>query len=164
MSFMFSLCASHNASGAHRVRITLINSLFFLLLLLSQLFSCRSEARYPDTVAVTYDPANRWLSCVYNDHSVYVWDVRDLRDPRRAGKLYSALYHSSCVWSLEVSVPINHKHNGGRLQSHTEVKGHTANTSYQHLLLTALSSVRPSSESANLYGLRIHLKHGQQIP
>lgn len=72
---------------------------------LSQLFSCRPEARYPDTVAVTYDPTNRWLSCIYNDHSVYVWDVRDLcdpRDPRRAGKLYSALYHSSCVWSLEV--------------------------------------------------------------
>ncbi|XP_026007027.1 mitogen-activated protein kinase-binding protein 1 isoform X2 [Astatotilapia calliptera] len=68
----------------------------------SQLFSCRPESRYPDTVAVTYDPANRWLSCVYNDHSVYVWDIRDLRDPRKAGKLYSALYHSSCVWSLEM--------------------------------------------------------------
>ncbi|XP_056282358.1 mitogen-activated protein kinase-binding protein 1 isoform X2 [Pseudoliparis swirei] len=68
----------------------------------SQLFSSRPEARYPDTVALTYDPASRWLSCVYNDHSVYVWDVRDLRDPRRAGKLYSALYHSACVWSLEV--------------------------------------------------------------
>ncbi|XP_058472258.1 mitogen-activated protein kinase-binding protein 1 isoform X3 [Solea solea] len=69
----------------------------------SQLFSSRSDARYPDTVAVTFDPTNRWLSCIYNDHSVYVWDVRDLRDLRRAGKLYSALYHSSCVWSLEVS-------------------------------------------------------------
>nr|XP_046268092.1 mitogen-activated protein kinase-binding protein 1 isoform X2 [Scatophagus argus] len=68
----------------------------------SQLFSCRSEARYPDTVAVTYDPASRRLSCIYNDHSVYVWDVRDVCDPRRAGKLYSALYHSSCVWSVEV--------------------------------------------------------------
>ncbi|XP_072221394.1 mitogen-activated protein kinase-binding protein 1 isoform X2 [Leuresthes tenuis] len=68
----------------------------------SQLFSCRAESPYPDTVAVTYDPTNRWLSCVYNDHSVYVWDVRDLQDLRRAGKLYSALYHSSCVWSLEV--------------------------------------------------------------
>ncbi|XP_035850289.1 mitogen-activated protein kinase-binding protein 1 isoform X2 [Sander lucioperca] len=68
----------------------------------SQLFCSRPDARYPDTVAVTYDPASRWLSCVYNDHSVYVWDVRDLRDPRRAGKLYSALYHASCVWSLEV--------------------------------------------------------------
>ncbi|XP_068194880.1 mitogen-activated protein kinase-binding protein 1 isoform X2 [Antennarius striatus] len=68
----------------------------------SHLFSSHPDAHYPDTVAVTYDPANRWLSCIYNDHSVYVWDVRDLRDPRRAGKLYSALYHSSCVWSLEV--------------------------------------------------------------
>ncbi|XP_026164217.1 mitogen-activated protein kinase-binding protein 1 isoform X2 [Mastacembelus armatus] len=68
----------------------------------SQLFSCKSEARYPDTVAVTYDPTNRWLSCVYNDHSIYVWDVRDLRDSRGAGKLYSALYHASCVWSVEV--------------------------------------------------------------
>ncbi|KAM4625238.1 mitogen-activated protein kinase-binding protein 1 [Polymixia lowei] len=66
----------------------------------SQLFSCEgSGARYPDTVAVSYDPASRWLSCVYNDHSLYVWDVRDLH---RAGKLYSSLYHSSCVWSLEV--------------------------------------------------------------
>ncbi|XP_061598918.1 mitogen-activated protein kinase-binding protein 1 isoform X3 [Cololabis saira] len=65
----------------------------------SQLFSCRPESRYPDTVAVTYDSTNHWLSCVYNDHSVYVWDVRDLR---RAGKLYSALHHSSCVWSVEV--------------------------------------------------------------
>ncbi|CAJ1074945.1 LOW QUALITY PROTEIN: mitogen-activated protein kinase-binding protein 1-like [Xyrichtys novacula] len=68
----------------------------------SQLFSTRPEARYPDTVALTFDPSSGWLSCVYNDHSVYVWDVRDLRDPRRAGKLYSALYHSSCVWSVEV--------------------------------------------------------------
>ncbi|KAM6912799.1 mitogen-activated protein kinase-binding protein 1 [Xenentodon cancila] len=65
----------------------------------SQLFSCVAESRYPDTVAVTYDSTNHWLSCVYNDHSVYVWDVRDIR---RAGKLYSALHHSSCVWSVEV--------------------------------------------------------------
>lgn len=72
----------------------------FLFSVLSQLFSYRAESRYPDTVAVTYDPNNHWLSCVYNDHSMYVWDVRDLR---RAGKLHSALYHSSCVWSVEVS-------------------------------------------------------------
>lgn len=80
-----------------------MSSCFLLLALLSQLFSNQPEARYPDTVAVTYDPTSRWLSCVYNDHSVYVWDVRELRDPRRAGKLYSALYHSACVWSVEVS-------------------------------------------------------------
>uniref|UniRef100_A0A8C8F762 Mitogen-activated protein kinase binding protein 1 n=1 Tax=Oncorhynchus tshawytscha TaxID=74940 RepID=A0A8C8F762_ONCTS len=65
----------------------------------SHLFSHKMDARYPDTVAVSYDPASRWLSCVYNDHSLYVWDVRDLR---KVGKVYSALYHSACVWSVEV--------------------------------------------------------------
>ncbi|KAK1900162.1 Mitogen-activated protein kinase-binding protein 1, partial [Dissostichus eleginoides] len=56
-------------------------------------------AQYPDTLALTFDPASRHLTCVYNDHSVYVWDVKDVRN---VGKLYSALYHSSCVWSVEV--------------------------------------------------------------
>ncbi|XP_014066722.1 mitogen-activated protein kinase-binding protein 1 isoform X5 [Salmo salar] len=65
----------------------------------SHLFSHKMDARCPDTVAVSYDPASRWLSCVYNDHSLYVWDVRDLR---KVGKVYSALYHSACVWSVEV--------------------------------------------------------------
>ncbi|XP_037690172.1 mitogen-activated protein kinase-binding protein 1 isoform X2 [Choloepus didactylus] len=65
----------------------------------SRLFSGVASARYPDTIALTFDPANQWLSCVYNDHSIYVWDVRD---PKKVGKVYSALYHSSCVWSVEV--------------------------------------------------------------
>ncbi|XP_049595805.1 mitogen-activated protein kinase-binding protein 1 isoform X4 [Syngnathus scovelli] len=68
----------------------------------SSLFCLRPDAQYPDTVALTYDSSSGWLSCVYSDHSVYVWDVGDLRDPCRVGKLYSALYHASCVWSLEV--------------------------------------------------------------
>uniref|UniRef100_A0A8C1HWX2 Mitogen-activated protein kinase binding protein 1 n=1 Tax=Cyprinus carpio carpio TaxID=630221 RepID=A0A8C1HWX2_CYPCA len=65
----------------------------------SHLFAYKENVRCPDTVAVSYDPTNRWLSCVYSDHSLYVWDVRDLR---KVGKVYSALYHSSCVWSMEV--------------------------------------------------------------
>ncbi|KAB1278326.1 Mitogen-activated protein kinase-binding protein 1 [Camelus dromedarius] len=65
----------------------------------SRLFSGVANARYPDTIALTFDPTNQWLSCVYNDHSIYVWDVRD---PKKVGKVYSALYHSSCVWSVEV--------------------------------------------------------------
>lgn len=69
-------------------------------LVISHLFTYKLDARYPDTVAVSYDSTNRWLSCVYNDHSLYVWDVRDLR---KVGKVFSALYHSSCVWSVEVS-------------------------------------------------------------
>ncbi|MEQ2200853.1 hypothetical protein XENOCAPTIV_004025, partial [Xenoophorus captivus] len=65
---------------------------------IASVVDARKDSRYPDTVAVTFDPTNRWLSCVYNDHSLYVWDVQELH---RAGKLYSALYHSSCVWGLE---------------------------------------------------------------
>ncbi|XP_066532942.1 mitogen-activated protein kinase-binding protein 1-like isoform X3 [Hoplias malabaricus] len=61
-------------------------------------FSGKPDDRCPDSVAVTYDPVNLWLSCVYNDHSLYVWDVRDLQG---VGKVHSALYHSSCVWDLQ---------------------------------------------------------------
>uniref|UniRef100_A0A667XBR7 WD repeat domain 62 n=1 Tax=Myripristis murdjan TaxID=586833 RepID=A0A667XBR7_9TELE len=56
-------------------------------------------AQHPDTLALTFDPAARRLTCVYSDHSVFVWDVGDMRS---VGKLYSALYHSGCVWSVEV--------------------------------------------------------------
>ncbi|NXA44370.1 MABP1 protein, partial [Nothocercus julius] len=65
----------------------------------SRLFSGMTDAKYPDTIALTFDPTNQWLSCVYNDHSLYVWDVRD---PKKVGKVYSALYHSSCVWNIEM--------------------------------------------------------------
>lgn len=53
-------------------------------------------------LALTFDPASKHLTCVYNDHSVYVWDVKDVRN---AVKLYSALYHSGSVWSVEVRSP-----------------------------------------------------------
>ncbi|XP_059187042.1 WD repeat-containing protein 62 [Centropristis striata] len=75
----------------HRLGVDLTQS--------SSLLPASPGAQYPDTLALTFDPAARHLTCVYNDHSVYVWDVKDVRN---AGKLYSALYHSSCVWSVEV--------------------------------------------------------------
>ncbi|XP_039922494.1 mitogen-activated protein kinase-binding protein 1 isoform X2 [Hirundo rustica] len=65
----------------------------------SRLFSGVADAKYPDTIALTFDPTNQWLSCVYNDHSLYVWDIKD---PKKVGKVYSALYHSSCVWNIEM--------------------------------------------------------------
>ncbi|XP_049446421.1 mitogen-activated protein kinase-binding protein 1-like isoform X1 [Epinephelus fuscoguttatus] len=65
----------------------------------SHLFSTKPDARYPDVIAVTYDPISQWLSCVYNDHSVYVWDVRDVS---RVGKVHSALFHAACVGDLEM--------------------------------------------------------------
>lgn len=63
--------------------------------------SCRkTEAVYPDTVAVTFDPIHQWLSCVYRDHSIYIWDVKDIN---KVGKMWSELFHSSYVWNVEVS-------------------------------------------------------------
>lgn len=67
---------------------------------ISHLFSTKTDTRYPDSTAVTYDPVSNWLSCVYSDHSLYVWDVRDVN---RAGKVHSALFHAACVWDLEVN-------------------------------------------------------------
>lgn len=71
------------------------------LLSFSHLFSTKTDAHYPDTIAVTYDPISHWLSCVYNDHSLYVWDVRDVN---RVGKVHSALFHAACIGDLEVNV------------------------------------------------------------
>ena len=38
-----------------------------------------ANAKYPDTVAVTYDETNHKVTCVYSDRSLYLWDVRDIR-------------------------------------------------------------------------------------
>ncbi|XP_033931593.1 mitogen-activated protein kinase-binding protein 1-like [Pseudochaenichthys georgianus] len=65
----------------------------------SHLFPTMTDARYPDTIAVTFDPVSQWLSCVYSDHSVYVWDVTDIS---RVEKVHSALYHAACVGDLEM--------------------------------------------------------------
>ncbi|XP_053123806.1 WD repeat-containing protein 62 [Hemicordylus capensis] len=54
---------------------------------------------YPDTIALAFDPCHHWLSCVYKDHSVYIWDVKDTS---QVGKVWSDLFHSSFVWNIEV--------------------------------------------------------------
>ncbi|XP_045458024.1 mitogen-activated protein kinase-binding protein 1 [Melitaea cinxia] len=66
---------------------------------INHMFSQPNNARYPDAIALTYDERNHKLTCVYNDHSLYVWDVRDIK---RVGKSHSALYHSACIWGLDV--------------------------------------------------------------
>ncbi|XP_035456107.2 uncharacterized protein LOC118280268 isoform X7 [Spodoptera frugiperda] len=66
---------------------------------ISHMFTQPSNARYPDAVALTYDERNHKLTCVYNDHSLYVWDVRDIK---RVGKSHSALYHSACIWGVDM--------------------------------------------------------------
>ncbi|XP_077991093.1 uncharacterized protein LOC144445426 [Glandiceps talaboti] len=64
----------------------------------SHLVSTRDNAIYPDTVAITLDDKNNRLTAVYNDHSFYVWDVRDIK---KIGKSWSFLYHSAPVWGVE---------------------------------------------------------------
>ncbi|KAK7907226.1 hypothetical protein WMY93_015838 [Mugilogobius chulae] len=65
----------------------------------SHTLSSSVEPRYPDVIAVTFDPGSGWLSCVYSDHSVFVWDLTDVN---RVEKVYSALYHGACVWDLQM--------------------------------------------------------------
>lgn len=38
-----------------------------------------SNAKYPDATAVTFDEQNFKVTVIYNDHSIYVWDVRDIK-------------------------------------------------------------------------------------
>ncbi|XP_025026919.1 WD repeat-containing protein 62, partial [Python bivittatus] len=59
----------------------------------------RPDASYPDAIAVVFDPRHHWLSCVYKDHSVYIWDVKNIG---HVGKVWSDLFHSSFVWNVEV--------------------------------------------------------------
>lgn len=73
----------------------------------SSLSPAAPGAHYPHTLALAFDPSAKQLACVYSDHSVYVWDVGDVRGVR---KVYSALFHSSSVWGLEVSSPQQHQH------------------------------------------------------
>ena len=58
-----------------------------------------SGARFPDTVAMALDDAAAKLTVVYNDHSLYIWDVHDVN---KVGKSRSFMYHSQAVWGLEV--------------------------------------------------------------
>lgn len=42
------------------------------------------DAKYPDAIAVAFDEINNKLTCVYNDHSLYIWDVRNIKRVRHS--------------------------------------------------------------------------------
>ena len=58
-----------------------------------------SDARFPDCAAIRYDVTHKKVTTVYNDHSMYVWDVTN---PKKVGKTRSYMYHSACIWGVEV--------------------------------------------------------------
>ncbi|XP_050529445.1 mitogen-activated protein kinase-binding protein 1 [Daktulosphaira vitifoliae] len=66
---------------------------------ISHMASIPSNAKYPDAIALAYDEINTKLTCVYNDHSLYIWDVKDIK---RVGKSNSFLFHSACIWGVEM--------------------------------------------------------------
>ncbi|XP_022107482.1 mitogen-activated protein kinase-binding protein 1-like isoform X2 [Acanthaster planci] len=65
----------------------------------SHMITHRENARYPAAIAITHDDVSKKTTCVYNDHSMYVWDVHDVK---KIGKQRSFLYHSSCIWGAEM--------------------------------------------------------------
>jgi hypothetical protein len=73
--------------------------IFKFFLFHSRLVAPPYNARFPDTVAASLDVSSQTLACVYNDHSLYVWDVQDVR---RIGKFRSSLFHSAGIWDIEV--------------------------------------------------------------
>ncbi|XP_065055978.1 mitogen-activated protein kinase-binding protein 1-like isoform X2 [Rhopilema esculentum] len=57
-----------------------------------------TNVKHPDVVSLALDNDNDKLSCIYNDHSLYVWDIQDVK---KVGKACSFLYHSACIWGVE---------------------------------------------------------------
>lgn len=64
----------------------------------SMSYQSGNNAKYADTIAITLLEESKRVVCVYSDHSIYVWD---LRDTKRVGKCHSYLYHSACIWGIE---------------------------------------------------------------
>ncbi|XP_017130185.1 mitogen-activated protein kinase-binding protein 1 isoform X10 [Drosophila elegans] len=70
---------------------------------INHIMSVPQQAKFPDCIAMVFDEQRCKVSCVYNDHSLYIWDLRDIS---RVGKSHSFLYHSTCIWGVE-TVPYN---------------------------------------------------------
>ena len=68
-------------------------------LTINHMSSHPANSGYPDATAIVLDKSNFKVTVVYNDHSVYIWDVRDIN---KVGKSHSFLFHSACIWGLEM--------------------------------------------------------------
>ncbi|KAL1231372.1 Mitogen-activated protein kinase-binding protein [Trichinella pseudospiralis] len=64
----------------------------------SHMTARNADCRFPDVIALAYNIQDKRLCSVYNDHSLYVWDVLDWK---RVGKVASMLSHSGSIWSVD---------------------------------------------------------------
>ncbi|CAF1232697.1 unnamed protein product [Rotaria sordida] len=53
---------------------------------------------FPDTIAVCLDEDKSMLTCFYNDHSFYIWDIKNEQSIKKRD---SHMYHSGCGWGIE---------------------------------------------------------------
>ncbi|CAH1791399.1 unnamed protein product [Owenia fusiformis] len=65
------------------------------------------NAKFPQTVAIAFDDVSNKVTCVYSDHSLYMWDVTDVK---KIGKVWSFLYHSQCIWDIDTYPDIKEGH------------------------------------------------------
>ncbi|CAG8504609.1 8721_t:CDS:10, partial [Scutellospora calospora] len=57
---------------------------------------------YPDTTAIKFDAETGKLTCIYSDHSLFIWDIKDIK---KIGKYRSFLYHCDTIWGVEMIPP-----------------------------------------------------------
>ncbi|CDW52681.1 WD40 domain containing protein [Trichuris trichiura] len=86
----------------------------------SHMMSFPVGASFPDIVAVTIHVSSKkviffhfeiphkrlefQLTCIYSDHSLYMWDVADFK---QVGKVASLLAHSGSIWAVDTCFPVN---------------------------------------------------------
>ncbi|KAF9293120.1 hypothetical protein BGZ74_011844 [Mortierella antarctica] len=61
------------------------------------------KAIFADVLATQYDPTTGHLTCIYSDRSFVIWDISD---PNNATLYRSQLFHSDCVWGVEVATRV----------------------------------------------------------
>ncbi|CAG7784804.1 unnamed protein product [Allacma fusca] len=58
-------------------------------------------SKFPNVVAIGA-PGGKKVVAVYADHSMYAWDVQDIK---RVGLSHSWLWHSGCIWDIAMGKP-----------------------------------------------------------
>ncbi|KAG0028966.1 hypothetical protein BGZ82_008174 [Podila clonocystis] len=57
------------------------------------------KAIFADVLATQYDPTTGHLTCIYSDRSFVIWDISD---PSNAILYRSQMFHSDCIWGVEM--------------------------------------------------------------
>lgn len=100
-----------------------------------------SELKYPDCIAMAYNSTDAYLTAIYNDHSLYVWDIKDVC---KVKKIDSHLFHSSTCYSLDIYSNVNNYY----LPQDSFITSSTDNT----LRLWSLNNNSSSLSSSSSYG------------